>query len=300
MKKISKWFQNNLSWIIVLLVAALCTTFILCGAKSENGSITLDGKDAKIEGYTENFIAEANELLGGMYIRQDNGNSAEQTEQMGSFPYYKVDVSTPTTFYNAVNGVGFDEGFGKQCVAGFKEFMYSLSGKVVATSTGGASGYAGQQSQIEPLGFTWHAGTSGLQNGDWGIFGGGQYGHVAMYYNGKWFGQNQGAADSSAGNAFNLMNIGTTNLLGYYRPNIYENSTPTPTPTPEPEPTLTPVSQNSYTVQKGDTLGEIAIKMGWCNGCKLFGDDGYAQKIADYNGIQTRGLIYPNQVIVKP
>lgn len=289
--KIKTKIQNSLAIIIVLLVAVLCTAFILCGDKSENGSITLDGKDAKIEAYTDTFIENSNELL-GMYVRQDSGSSEEQLPQMGSFPYYKVDVSTPTAFVNAVIGVGFDEGYGKQCVAGFKEFMYSLSGKVVATSTGGASGYAGQQSQIEPLGFTWHAGAAGLQNGDWGIFGGGQYGHVAMYYNGQWFGQNQGAADANAGNAFNLSNMGTSNLLGYYRPNIYV-ATPTPEPTPEP----TPVSYDSYTVVRGDTLGQIALDMGWCNGCKLFGDDGYAQALAEYNNIKNRGIIFPGQII---
>lgn len=296
MKKINKWLSDNLAWLVVLAVAALCATFILCGSKSENGYITLDGKDATIEEYTDEFIKESNELLKGLYTQQDNGSSEEQTPQMGASPYYKVDISTPDAFYYAVNGKSFDEGWGKQCVAGFKEFQFSLAGRIVNTSTGGASGYAGQQAQIEPLGFKWHAGSAGLQNGDWGIFGGGRYGHVAMYYNGKWFGQNQGAADSNVGTPFNLMAIGTTNLLGYYRPNIYTQQ-PAPQPSPEPSPTPSPVTGDiTHVVKRGDTLGGILVAYGF-SGRKLFGDDGLAQKVAEYNGIPNRGLIYPGQVI---
>ena len=80
---------------------------------------------------------------------------------------------------------------------------------------------------------------------------------------------------------------------GDYNPSV--DPEPQPTPTPQPTPSAT-----SYTVVRGDTLGEIARKMGWCNGCKMFGDDGYAQRVAEFNGIPNRGLIYPGQVIRKP
>ena len=75
-------------------------------------------------------------------------------------------------------------------------------------------------------------------------------------------------------------------------PNTY-----TPEPTPEPSPTPTPVTADSYVVQKGDTLGGIVQKLHWCDGCKLFGNDGYSQKLAEYNAIPNRGLIYQGQVI---
>ena len=77
-------------------------------------------------------------------------------------------------------------------------------------------------------------------------------------------------------------------MIGYYRPKAYI----------KPEPLPEPVSNDEiYIVKKGDTLGGITRKLGWYTGNKLFGNDGYAQALADYNGIENRGLIYPNQVI---
>ena len=298
--------------IAVLTPLIISAAFILAGSPDENGRISLTGETTQTpEGYKELIcesqrkIAESAAETLGVDVPQDSGSGCEPTNkelaQMGASAYYKVDVSTPTAFYNAVNGKGFNEGYGYQCVAGFKQFMFSLSGKYVATKTGGASGYANQQSQIEPLGFKWHSGISGLQDGDWGIFGGGQYGHVAMYYQGKWFGQNQGAANANVGNPFNLLSISTANLIGYYRPNIYVKTYPTPptNPTNHTTPT-TPVSPTSYTVRRGDTLGGIALKNGWYGSTSgLYGDSGYAQRLAEKNGIEWRGLIYPNQVIQK-
>ena len=58
-------------------------------------------------------------------------------------------------------------------------------------------------------------------------------------------------------------------------------------------------SVNAYVVKKGDTLGSIAYRMGWYSGNKMFGNNGYAQSLAEYNGIKNRGLIYPGQVVKK-
>ena len=51
--KIKKFVVDYLAWLIVAGVGILCAVFIICGTPSENGSITLDGKDAQIEEYTE-------------------------------------------------------------------------------------------------------------------------------------------------------------------------------------------------------------------------------------------------------
>ena len=204
-------------------------------------------------------------------VQQDAGDSEEakltkkDLAQMGAFPYYKVDVSTPDKFFNAVNGRGFNEGYGMQCVAGFKEFQYSQAGRIVATSTGGASGYANQKAQIEALGFT-HYTDGNLQNGDWVIFGGGQYGHVAMFYNGKYFGQNQGAANANVGNPFNLSSVGLPYLC-HYRPNQYKKATPTPEPQPKPtpQPTGPQIGDRVTTSATKDAQNGLALNLAIIN-----------------------------------
>lgn len=299
--------QSNLIIISLLVLAVIITLFIVFGSRSEDGSFTFDGKDANISEQQKQALcaiqkqAEAEaQALSGVNVPQDSGSGCEPRDlaQMGALVYYAVPMATPTEFYNSVNGKGFNEGYGYQCVAAFKEFQYSLSGKYVATSNGGASGYAKQQSQIEPLGFKWHDGTAGIQDGDWAIWTTGQYGHVAMKYGDKWFSQNQYASDPNKGNPFNLASISADGIAGYYRPNIYQNLTPTP-PDGGNSGSGGDVS-DAYTVQSGDTLGGISINQGWWVGTKgLYGDSGYAQRLADFNDIQNRGLIYPNQVIKK-
>lgn len=295
-------------WALVILAMLLplflSLAFILLGQTDENGRVSMTGETTSTpEGFqkliceSQRKIAESAAELLGIDVPQDASSGCEPIAQMGASPYYKVDVSSPSAFYGAVNGVGFNEGYGYQCVAGFKEFMYSLSGRYVATSTGGASGYARQQAQIEPLGFTWYSGTNGIQDGDWAIFGGGTYGHVAMWYRGQWFGQNQGAANSNQGNAFNLRAFGMENVIGYYRPNIYVFGQQPDNPTPE-EPAISGHQSDNYIVARGDTLGGISLDMGWWPSADgLYGDGGYAQRLAEHNGIKNRGLVYPGQLI---
>lgn len=234
--KFKNFFANRLAVILVAAVVVLSATFVIVGKQAEDGSITLDGSKAKYSKATEKALCELAKKretaiagIMGLDVPQDKGSGCEPVDkelaQLGSGVYYKTDMSSPTAFINAMNGRGFNEGYGLQCVAGFKQFMFSLSGRVVATRTGGASGYANQVGEIQALGFTWHAGQAGIKDGDWAIFGGGTYGHVAMYYQGKFFGQNQGSGNIYVGNAFNLMDLGDyrNSIIGYYRPNIWAN-----------------------------------------------------------------------------
>lgn len=224
---------------------------------------------------------DVKKVLAGAYVRHDRGNkkvvdATLKTPQMGSWCYYWVDTSTPESFYEAVIGKGFDEGYGMQCVAGFKEFMYALSGKVVATWNGKASGYAQQQDQIEPLGFEWHGGSTGLQDGDWGIFGDGEWGHVAMYYRGQWLGQNQNSANPYSGSPFSLASISLNGLIGYYRPVKYKKSAPA----------LMPIQNEvDYTYKEGDTFGQVILNLGLGTSHGLWGEDGdvayYDQQLHD-------------------
>lgn len=239
--KFKNFLANRLAVILVAAVVVLSATFVIVGKQAEDGSITLDGSKAKYSKAQEKALCELakkrdDAIAGimGLDVPQDKGSGCEPVDkelaQLGSGVYYKTDMSSPAAFVNAMNGRGFNEGYGLQCVAGFKQFMFSLSGRVVATRTGGASGYANQVGEIQALGFTWHAGQAGMKDGDWAIFGGGTYGHVAMYYQGKFFGQNQGSGNIYVGNAFNLMDLGgyRNSIIGYYRPNIWNSTASAP------------------------------------------------------------------------
>lgn len=188
--------------------------------EQDYAGISTDVKEAVSALYLSfNVQHDDSDAISGEVLSQ---KETAQLAEMGAIPYYKVDVGTPAAFCNSVLGKGFNEGWGYQCVAGFKEFMFSLCGRYVAAG-GAASGYASEpaRSAVCKLGFTWHSGIAGLQDGDWAIWTDGAYGHVAMYYQGKWLGQNQGAADGSAGSAFNLMNLPMSGIAGYFRPALY-------------------------------------------------------------------------------
>lgn len=207
------------------------------------------------------------EKVAEVFTQHDNLGNTSLLDEKGASCYYKVDVSTPSAFVKAVNGKGFNEGFGYQCVAGFKEFQYSLAGTYV-NAGGGAKNYAYSHSALESIGFKWHGGTSGIQNGDWCIWTTGTFGHVAMYYNGLFFGQNQGAKDGNIGTPFNLMKLSLNGCAGFYRPDIYDNPKPAPVP-PKP-----PKKQVSYTYKKGDTFGQVILDLGLNTKHGLWGADG--------------------------
>lgn len=235
-KNVAAFLADHLIAVCLAFVFAIIVLFAVFGKKAPDGSITFDGNKAQYSETQKKALCKVKEQgdravasMLGFDAPQDKGSGCEPTDkelaQMGSGVYYKTDLSSPAAFVNAMNGRGFNEGYGLQCVAGFKQFMFSLSGRVVATRTGGASGYANQVGEIQALGFTWHSGQAGMKDGDWAIFGGGTYGHVAMYYQGKFFGQNQGSGNIYVGNAFNLMDLGgyRNSIIGYYRPNIWAN-----------------------------------------------------------------------------
>lgn len=299
MKKIKNFIINNLHFLIVALVAVICAVFIMNGYKAENGSITLDGQDAKIDEYTEKFIEDANDAL--YRIMNEDAPTDQETieandqEATGQGAYTTLDQVKARRKPDGDN----DGGRGWQCskytaylATGKKDYSSKnpdygpVNGKDVAAYLVKYYGWQYTDKPVEGA-----IGSGGFNT---------TYGHTAMYL------YSTGTNTAMVNDAnYTPLAVSTHNMNisgwvwvvpGDYKP----TPEPTPTPTPTPEPSPAPVSSNTYTVRKGDTLGGIAIKMGWCNGCKLFGDDGYAQKIAEKNGIKNRGLIYPNQVIVKP
>ena len=292
LKSLSNFFMDHLAAFIWMGVAVLCAVFILCGTKAENGSITLDGSDAKIEEYTEKFIEDANEAM--LRLMEKDAPTDEETikandeEEVGLGFYTTIDVVIGRRLPDGDN----DGGRGWQCS---KYTAYLATGKREYSSThpdyGPVNGKDVAAWLVKNYGFKY------VDKPVKGAIGSGgfntQYGHTAMYL------YSTGSNTAMVNDAnYTPLKVSTHNMnisgWVWVVPGSY-NPQPAPTPTPTP----TPVSYDTYTVRKGDTLGDIARNMGWYTGGKLFGDDGYAQALADYNGIANRGLIYPGQVIKK-
>ena len=250
-------------------------------------------------------IPTVEEVDGGKFEDATTGVSVTEGEYEDLGWAETYNVSSPEAFKNDTFGkcIIANNRYGAQCVSLSRVFWWSYADRDVSTcGTGMAKGMMNCAEQNAGKDFEIFWGNSNIQAGDWLIFDGGQYGHVGMALgpvnNGyvALLGENQGGkACQGGGSAANIINISIKNLIGGYRPKSYIKPKPAPKPTPKPA----PATNDSYIVVKGDTLGGIARKLGWYKGNKLFGDDGYAQKLAEFNGIENRGLIYPGQVIKK-
>lgn len=298
-KKIKRFFENTLAFWIIFVALGTCVGFMIAGSSSENGSITLDGNNAVISDNIKNAMEQYEDAI--YRIMNEDAPTDQETieandkEATGQGAYTTLDQVKARRKPDGDN----DGGRGWQCskytaylATGKKDYSSKnpdygpVNGKDVAAYLVKYYGWQYTDKPVEGA-----IGSGGFNT---------TYGHTAMYL------YSTGTNTAMVNDAnYTPLAVSTHNMNisgwiwvvpGDYKP----TPEPTPTPTPTPEPSPAPVSSNTYTVRKGDTLGGIAIKMGWCNGCKLFGDDGYTQKIAEKNGIKNRGLIYPNQVIVKP
>ena len=292
MKRISKFIKRNLHWFIVGGVSILCALFIIFGHLSESGEyITLDGKDAQIPEATKQFIEDAEAAMYRI-MNEDKPSEDDDTyeveEAEGQGAYTTIDQVKARRRPDGDN----DGGRGWQCS---KYTAYLATGKKDYSSA--HPDYGPVHGKNVAAWLVQNFGWKYTDNPVEGAIGSGgfntTYGHTAMFL--YWTGNNTAMVNDAN---YVPLTVATHNMnvsgWVWVVPGDYN---PTPAPEPTPTPTPTPVSVDSYMVVPGDTLGEIARRLGWYNGNKMFGDDGYAQELADYNGIQNRGLIYPGQVI---
>ena len=229
---------------------------------------------------------------------------------LGAFIY--APTETITAFKNYVLGKCWntDNAYGGQCWDLADLFFQNYAGYRAQTcGTGAAKGmvYDGcwQKNATDKFEMIWDP--NSLQAGDVVVFGNGTYGHVGFALgkpnNGyiTLLGQNQGGeVCDGGGSSANIININLKNFTGAFRPKAYIKVEPIPTPDPEPTP-ISPVDEKDvYIVKKGDTLGAVTRNFCGYTGSALFGDNGAAQKVAEFNGITNRGLIYPKQQIRCP
>jgi hypothetical protein len=129
--KVKNTLTSSIALLIVLAVAGLCAVFILCGTRAEDGSITLDGKPAVIEEYTEKFVENSNEAL----YRIMNENAPTDEDTIREYESEDVGLGAATTLDAVLarrkpDGYN-DDGKGLQCS---KYTAYLATGKMEYSS----------------------------------------------------------------------------------------------------------------------------------------------------------------------
>ena len=229
------------------------------------------GEVVETESFEGEEIPTVEEVDGGKFEDETTGLSATEGEYEDLGWAETYNVSSPEAFRNDTIGkcIYANNKYGAQCVSLARVFWWSYANRDVSTcGTGAAKGMmnCAEQNAGNDFVIYWKDSANKIQAGDWLVFDGGQWGHVAMSLgpvkNGyvAILGENQGGkACDKGGAATNIINISIKNLIGFYRPKAYIKPEPKPTPTPTPAPTPAPVVNKCVkrTVVKGDTLGKI-------------------------------------------
>lgn len=229
---------------------------------------------------------------------------------------------TPQKFYAEYVGkaIDYDHAYGVQCVDGFKVLCQYLNIPVKATPNNWADGYWYYRNKLGYYKYFDYVIDKKYQNGDVVIWAKGSRSHpsshIAMWYLGKEFGENQGG-----NRGFCLKSTDFSDSLGGLRPKVWANGTNKPT-NPLNQYTDDELAERVlegyygngnerkkalgsryeavqkivneklakkpvyYTVQSGDTLSGIASKLGttW-------------QHLQELNQLSNPNLIYKGQKI---
>lgn len=245
--KINKFFTSHIAFLIWAGVAGLCTIFILCGTKSDNGSITLDGKDAKIEEYTEKFIENANDALYRI-MNEDAPTDEETIKANAGAEGLGGSTTLNTVISRRLPDGNTDDGKGWQCskytaylATGRREYSSThpdygpVNGKDIASWLVNNYGWKYISEPVEGA-----IGSGGFNT---------QYGHTAMYL----YSTGTNTAMVNDANYVPLtVSTHNMNISGWVWvvPDNYE---------PEPEPAPEPVTSvcTTWKLNRGDTLSQI-------------------------------------------
>lgn len=286
MKKINKWFTDNLSWLILVGVGALCALFIGFGTTSESGFITLDGKDAVITDTTKEWIEDANDALARIMnhdVPTDEATIAENDEAMGQGFY----VDIPTILARIEPDGNNDNGLGWQCS---KYTAYLATGKreysTVHTDYGPVNGKAVAQWLVNNYGFKY------IDQPVKGAIGSGgfntTYGHTAVYL------YSTGTNTAMVNDAnYTPLKVSTHNMnINGWVWVVPGNYNPEPTPTPTPTPT--PSGYVSYSYVPGDYFSAVLTKLGLDEG-NLWGRGGtveyYSRQLKEQDMLDINGNV---------
>lgn len=180
-----------------------------------------------------------------------------------------VPTGSWSEFYNAVNGRGYDvDGYyGAQCWDGAALFWLNAVGRSFSTGGTGAARGGWEAARAVNAGSEFNLITdrNAIQEGDWLVFGGSQWGHVGMAISGnlggyvRLLGQNQTGTGNGA--PFNVINMSLGNFLGAFRLKRWHTSAPAPAPAPAPSPAPTPAPAATSSAPKvGDRVTTSSVR----------------------------------------
>lgn len=290
MKKISNWLVENLPWLVVMFVGVLCAIFIICGKRAEDGSITLDGKNAVIEEATTEWIESQREAWARI-VNQDQPTDEsviqEYAEGKGGSTTLAEVLSRRLADGNNDNGNGW------QCsrYTGWLatgQWSYSsahpdygpVNGKDVAAWLVKNYGWKYTDVLVEGA-----IGSGGFNT---------RYGHTAMYL----YGTGENTAMVNDANWVPLtVSTHNMNIDGWVWvvPGDYE-----PEPSPEPEPTPSyDDGKVTYSYMPGDCFSKVLVKLNLDEG-HLWGEGGtvkyYTKQLVEQNVLDRNG----NVLLYKP
>ena len=269
--KLKKYLGNNIAVLIFLAFVGVCGVFLAIGAPSEDGSITLDGKNAKIDQSTLDFIEDSQAALARLMNQDaptDEQTIAENDEE-----------ATGQGFY-----VTIDDILSRRLAPGTSPYQCSRYTAYLAT---GKSVYSTAHLDYGPVNgkdiAAWLVKNYGFKYIDQpvkGAIGSGgfntTYGHTALYLYST--GENTAMVEDAN---YTPLTVATHNMnidgWVWVVPGNYEPETAVQVPTtPDSTPTNTATDCSRLKVVSGDTMGKIMAR---CEGKAVYGEamDAYAR-----------------------
>lgn len=269
--KLKKNLGNNIAFLIFLAFVGVCGVFLAIGTPSEDGSITLDGKNAKIDQSTLDFIEDSKAALARLMNQDaptDEQTIAENDEE-----------ATGQGFY-----VTIDDILSRRLAPGASPYQCSRYTAYLAT---GKSVYSTAHLDYGPVNgkdiAAWLVKNYGFKYIDQpvkGAIGSGgfntTYGHTALYLYST--GENTAMVEDAN---YAPLTVATHNMnidgWVWVVPGNYEPETAVQAPTtPDSTPTNTATDCSKLKVVSGDTMGKIMAR---CEGKAVYGEamDAYAR-----------------------
>lgn len=262
--KLKKYLGNNIAFLIFLAFVGVCGVFLAIGAPSEDGSITLDGKNAKIDQSTLDFIEDSQAALARLMNQDaptDEQTIAENDEE-----------ATGQGFY-----VTIDDILSRRLAPGASPYQCSRYTAYLAT---GKSVYSTAHLDYGPVNgkdiAAWLVKNYGFEYIDQpvkGAIGSGgfntTYGHTALYLYST--GENTAMVEDAN---YTPLTVATHNMnidgWVWVVPGNYEPETAVQVPTtPDSTPTNTATDCSRLKVVSGDTMGKIMAR---CEGKAVYGE----------------------------